>query len=219
MSQETQTINPAEMTAEQLRELLAQKEQEETKARKEREKAYKKSRDEFVKLTVVSMMNISNEMALLKREVVERGNKLHSDMYEIFGKTEKELKSFSIITECGQFKITIERQDRMALDETAEVAVSTIKEVFREKFAKRSKTMFRVLEEILMKNKKGDYDERLVAKLRKHEDELQDPRFSEALDQLAKAYQVTSTATYVRAYKFNEKTNGWDDIPMQWSNM
>jgi hypothetical protein len=79
--------------------------------------------------------------------------------------------------------------------------------------------MYKIIDDILMKNNKGDYDERLVAKLRSHEDDINDPEFSKALDDLAKAYYTFDTATYVRGYVKNLDTNKWEQIPMQFSSL
>ncbi|BDD11671.1 hypothetical protein FUAX_41030 (plasmid) [Fulvitalea axinellae] len=208
------------MSAEELRKALAEREKAENREQEKREKSWREVKDAFVTKAVGTMREISGMMRDFKGEAVSNGNALHKEMYEVFGKKEKEgLKQFSLVTEDGMMKLVIDRQERQELDETATVAIETIKEVFRAKFAVRNKTMYNILDGILVKNKKGDYDERLVAKLRKFEGEVDDREFSEALDQLSKSYNTVGSSTYMRAYVWDKERERWDDVPMAFSRI
>lgn len=211
--------DPNTMTAAELKALLAEKEKEERAEQERKQAAYNRHKDEFIKLMIVQAVAANEQLSTFKKEVVTRGNELHDLMFEVFAKEPKELNKFSLINTDGTFKVEIDRAAKQNLDETAEVHIATIKQVFKDKFEIRNKTWFNILETILMKNGKGDYDERLVAKLRKYEEDINDPRFSEALDGLAKAYYVSDTATYARFYRKNEETNKWESINVQFSSL
>ena len=212
-------MNVNDLSAEELRELLAKKEKQGKLDQAKREKEFNAEKSAFVTESVKLMQELSEMMREFKHDAIKKGNKLHADMYKVFNKKEKELKQFALVSEDGMYKLVIERQDRQQLDETAEVHIETIKTILREKFQSRNKKMYAMLEGVLLKNNKGDYDEKLVSKLRKNEHIVDDPKFSEALAMLAKSYYVTDTATYFRGYKFNKESNKWEDVPMQFSGM
>lgn len=211
--------DPNTMNSAELKALLAEKEKEERAAMQRKQSAYTNRKDDFIHLMIATATQQHEQLAAFKKEVVARGNELHDLMFEVFGKESKDLNKFSLISTDGKHKVEIDRAAKQNLDETAEVHITTIKQVFKDKFEIKNKTWFNILETILMKNAKGDYDERLVAKLRKYEDDINDPRFSEALDGLAKAYYVSDTATYARFYKKDEETNKWVSINVQFSSL
>lgn len=212
------TKSPVEMTAAELEELLAEKKQAERLAKAKKERDYIKYRDNFVMAAISEMADISSQMQQLKQRLLKVGNETHDLMYEIFDKEPKEMKSFTLVTEDQAFKLEIQRAEVQQLNETAEVAISEIKDLLREKFANRNKTMYGMFETVLMKNNKGDYDPRLVAKLRKFESDVNDERFSKALDTLSDAHYVAETSMYVRGY-IRSKEGKYEVIPMQFSSI
>lgn len=207
----------AEMTTAELRQHLEQKEKEERKLKDQARRKYEKDKDAFVASFVSQAAQFHAELKQFKTAAIARGNELHDLMFEVFEKEAKELKSFTIMNEEKTMKVVVERAERHGFNETAEVAIAEIKDVLRAKFEGRNKGMYEIIDSILMKNTKGDYDERLVAKLRRHEETVDDKRFSEALDTLANAYYTTNSGTYIRAYKLNQESNKWDDIVLQFS--
>lgn len=211
--------NPVEMTADELEQLLKEKKQAERLAQKTREKKYESKKQDFIRAMIAKMSYLHQELSDLKKEVVTRGHELHDTMYEVYGKEPKELKQFSLDSEDGKFRLNIESAERQSLDETATVHIQTIKEVMHRKFANRNQKMYKIMNGLLIKNKAGDYDERMVAKLRAFEDVVDDPDFGAALDNLAKAYYTYGTAIYVRGYIKDAETNRWELIPLQFSSL
>lgn len=210
--------SPTEMTAKELEALLAEKKKAERQAKEKRQREYIKSRDIFIASIVAEMMDLSMQMTVLKKRALTVGNEMHDLLYEVFEREPKELKTFTIVNEANNKKLEIQSADRQMLDESADVAIAEIKDILREKFAARNKTVYNMLDAVMMKNNKGDYDERLVAKLRKWESEINDERFSDALDLLSKAYYITGTSMYVRGYVKNER-NQWQLVNMQFSSI
>ncbi len=208
-----------EMSAAELRKHLEAKEREERKIKDQARRKYEKDRDSFVEAFVSHAAQFHADLKAFKTASITRGNELHDMMYEIFEKEAKALKSFTIMNTEKTLKVVVERAERHGFNETAEVAIAEIKDVLRAKFEGRNKGMYEIIDSILMKNTKGDYDERLVAKLRRHEETVADKRFSDALDTLANAYYTTQSGTYIRAYKLNEETNKWEDIILQFSSL
>ena len=212
-------IDITKLSASEIEQYLADKKKEERKEQNAKRKAYETKRDDFIKLSVATAQESAAQLKALKKDVIARGNALHEAMYEIFDKEHKDLKKFPLITEDGKLKLVIESVDRQQLNETAEVHIAAIKTVLSDKFAARNQVMYKIMNDILIKNNAGDYDEKLVAKLRKHELAIDDVRFSAALDGLAQAYYTTGTATYARFYEKNEDGKTWDHINIQFSSL
>jgi len=207
-----------QMSAAELKQLAAAKEKEERARLDAKKKQYTAKRDNFILATVTEMCQLSETLHSLKKKTLTEGNDLHDQMYEIFEKEPKELKRFSLITEDSNHKLEIEKSEVQALNETAEVAITEIRDILRDKFANRNKAMYGVIDSLLSKNRKGDYDPRMVAKLRKHESDVNDERFSKALDTLSAAYYVSDTAMYVRAYKKDQRGK-YQPINIQFSSL
>ena len=205
------------MSTTELRALLREREAEEHKEREGQRAAYDHDRDAYVHGLLARMDDMAAALADLKQQSIRQGQKLHERMYAAYGRVKRrELDHYSLVSSDGRHRVVIERQHRCAYDETSTVAIETIRAVLREKFEGRHKAMYAIIDGILMKNGKGDYDERLVAKLRKHECAVNDSRFSEALDLLAHAYKPTSSQTYVRGYRKDDQGR-WREVSMNWS--
>ncbi|MAX81726.1 MAG: hypothetical protein CL843_16310 [Crocinitomicaceae bacterium] len=207
-----------EMTADELMQLAQEKQQKEKSAAKAAKNKYTNERDAFIALTLAQFSEVSAILSQLKKETIHRASEFRDRAWELQNQEPKDQKQFSIVTEDQQFKLVVENQERNAFNEHAQIAIERIKEILYNKFASRNKAMYNIINDILMKNKSGDYDPKLVAKLRKHEEALNDPEFSAALDELSKSYYVAGSATYVRAYKRDE-SNKWIEIPMQFSSL
>lgn len=215
----TNTKSIEEMSPEELEAILKEKKKAQRAAQSKRERDYERKKDNFVLSTVQQFQSIQEMLRNTKHEVVSRGNALFDELHEIYERDKKDIKQFSLVSADGLHKVVIERAERQGFNEKAEIAIDKIKDILRNKFAARNQVMYRVIDGILMKNKKGDYDERLVSKLRKFEPEIDDPKFSEALDLLSQSFVLTGTALYVRAYHKRDLDGKWEDITVQFSSL
>lgn len=210
---------PKTQTAAELFRLAKEAKAREQADNAEKRKEYDQLRDTYLSTVFTKMEELSEQLNAFKTESVKLGIELHAKMYEAYGREPKDgIDSYTLTASDGNSKVVIERQWRCEYDETAEVAIVKIKEVLRDKFAQRNQAMYSMLERVLLRNNKGDYDERLVAKLRAEEEKVNDPRFGEALTMLAAAYKPVSSQTYIRAYRKGD-TGKWEDITMNWSRM
>lgn len=205
-----------ELTTAQLEQLLAKRKEAENAEMRKKQNEYQKNKEAFINKTIVAFCDVANTLKNLKVETIKKGNALHVEMYDVFNKEEKFQKSFSLISDDGMYKVEVSTHDFQTFNEQSEVHLNSIKEIMQDKFASRNKGVYAMLNEILMKNNKGDYDETLVVKLNKHRETVNDPKFNFALDELAKCFQTYNSATYVRAYQKNE-ANQWQNINIQFS--
>lgn len=207
------------MSAAELKAALKKKQADEKAAKANAKKGYDQLRDSYIETVFSKMEELSAQLRDFKGESVKLGIELHTKMYQTLGREPKDgIDSYTLTSADGLRRVSIERQWRCEYDETSTVAIDTIKAVLRDKFEGRNKSMYRIIDDILSKNGTGDYDERLVARLRKHEEAVDDKRFSEALDILAKAYKPTTSQMYIRAYR-REPGGKWRDVVMNWSAM
>ena len=207
----------SELSVEELQEALKKKQKDELINQKIKKRAYEERRDYLVDTTVDAFKDYQDKLVIFKSLTIALSNELHEEMYQVYNREKKELKQFSLTNEKGTRRLVVEQQEKLHFDETAEVAINQIKELLREKFANRNQKMYSLIDTILMKNKKGDYDERLVSKLRKHEADVNDVRFSEALDILSQAYKPEGSSLYLRAYERDTTTAKWKEISIQFS--
>lgn len=207
-----------DLSTQELEQLLAKRKEAETAELRKKQKTYVDKKEAFIKKTITSFCEAAQFLKSLKSESITDGNTLHKEMYEVFNKAEKHQKSFSLISEDGIYKVEISTHDFQTFNEQSEVHLNSIKEIMEEKFAIRNKGVYAILNDIMMKNKKGDYDETLVVKLNKHRQTVNDERFNFALDELAKCFQTYNSATYVRAFKKND-ANQWKAINIQFSSL
>lgn len=209
----------SKLSAKELAALAREKRKKEEAEMAERRRQYDSTRDTFIDTVFGKVEELSAQLSEFKRESIALGLELHDKMYEAYGRAKREgLDHYSLVSADGMKRIVIERQHRCEYDERAEVAIGAIKEVLRDKFSGRNKEMYEIIDGLLMKNHKGDYDERMVAKLRKYEASVTDPRFTEALALLAQSYRPVDSQLYLRAYRKDE-AGKWVDLPMNWSGM
>lgn len=206
-------------TEEQLEQMLAKKKKEKRQARQQALRNYEAKKNKFIASICQAFVQVQSDLTEMKQEALSIGSDLHQEMYKVYEKPVKPQAQFTLEHEDGNLKVVIENQERQSFNEQAEVHINTIKDILREKFSARNKSMYEIIDAILMKNRKGDYDEKLVAKLNKHRDAVKDERFNEALDLLATCYQTYDSATYIRAYQKNSKTNSWENINIQFSSL
>ena len=194
---------PKQTSVEELRKQLAQAEAVEKKELGKRKKIYETKRNNYIENIVSRFEALSPVLADLKKSALQEGSLLDKEMYEVFGKKSRGHKSVTLKNTLDTMKVEITHQDKFTFDETAQVHIDTIKNVLEEKFASRNKTMYKIITDLLVRNKKGDWNASNVLKLRQTAEEINDPRLTQAVKELILSAQYSGTSDYVRAYKRN----------------
>lgn len=215
----------ADMSADELRKILAQKEAEETRLKEviERKKAYEQNRDKHLQKLHLKFSKLHHELKALKAEALEAGNELYTEMMKVYGKEGEKPNTFTLENELGTIKLEIENQERLAFDETITAGITMIKEVIGKLSRKTDSFTHNALMSTLVKNKKGDFDPKIVAKLKsdaqyiKNEDHKAE--FMEGLQIIQDAQYVSDTARYVRMYEREPETEKFEVIQMQFSTL
>ncbi|QEE51064.1 DUF3164 family protein [Flavobacterium alkalisoli] len=202
----------------ELERILAYRKEQKDAENKAKKAAFEKQKEKFISDTVSQFRAASELLVKLKADTITQANELFKKMFEVNGKELKEQNTFTFKSDDGKMKVQVERQERFEFTEEAIVHINSIRDIFRAKFQDRNKGFYNLLDGILMKNSKGDYDAKLLTKARKQVNDLGDAALIEEFDKLVDCQRVTGSSTYCRAYAVDE--NGkWQDINVQFSSL
>ena len=215
---EVQTKSISEMSKAEIKAYLEQQEKQEKKELAEKRKKFEADKNDFTAHSASKFKQLQAELKSLKDYTIIEANKLFNRMYELHGKDPKETKSFSLKNSDDSVKVTVDRQERFEFTEEAMVHINAIKDIFKEKFAARNKGLYSILDGLLIKGSKGEYDPKLLAKARRQVRELGDDKLVAEFDKLDDCQRVTGTALYCRVYIRSEK-NKWEDVSLQFSSL
>lgn len=222
VGQETpQVIDVSQMTDAQVEEFerkLAERRKATESQKKKIKAAFENEKEQFVIETVEQFQAANELLTELKKVTLEHANRLFAQMFEINGKEAKSQNSFTFKSKDGRMKITVEKQERFEFTTEAIVHITAIRDIFREKFQGRNKGFYNLLDGILMKNTKGDYDAKLLTRARRQVNELGDEQLIAEFDKLVDCQQVTGSAMYCRAHILDDKDK-WQDINVQFSSL
>jgi hypothetical protein len=206
----------SEMTAAELRELAKQKEVAENAQQITRKKAYDVDKENFLNEVSNKFTEVKAILQSLKNDTITHSENFNALKYQLEDKAVKEAKSFELKND--NVKIVVENQDKFDFNDTAIVHITAIKDIFRAKFEGRNKGFYNLLDSILMKNSKGDYDAKLLNKARRQAKELGDDALMLEFDKLNDCLVVVGTAKYVRVYTKDDK-NRWKDVSLSFSSL
>jgi hypothetical protein len=205
-----------EMSASEIEQILKLKKAEETQQAAKRKKAYETDKENFLNEVLNRFTEVNGILTTLKNESIVHSENFNKLKYELEGKEMKEAKSFELKNE--KIKIVVETQERFDFNDEAIVHINAIKDIFREKFENRNKGFYNLLDGILMKNTKGEYDAKLLTKARKQVRELGDENLMNEFDKLNDCMMVVGSSKYVRVYTKDDK-NRWKDISLNFSSL
>lgn len=214
----TQTIDLSTLSASELQAELERRQQAEKDGLAKAKKQFRADKDNFTLHAGSKFKQLQKELTELKQYTIREANKLFDRMYTIEGKEPRETKSFSLKNEDDTIKVTVDRQERFEFNEEATVHINAIKDIFREKFEARHKGMYNLLDGLLIKGTKGEYDPKLLAKARKQVRELGDDNLISEFDKLDDCQRVVGTSLYCRLYMRDDKSK-WQDISLQFSSL
>jgi hypothetical protein len=206
----------SEMTAAEIKVYLKQKETEEKKQVETRKKAYETDKQNYLNEVLTRFQEVNGILSTLKQESIIHAENFNSLKYELDGKEVKEAKSFELKNE--NIKIVVETQERFDFNDQAIVHINAIKDIFKAKFENRNKGFYDLLDSILMKNTKGEYDAKLLTKARNKARELGDENLMSEFDKLNDCLIVVGSAKYIRVYTKDDK-NRWKDVSLNFSSL
>lgn len=217
-TQSPQIVNFSDLPDEEIERIYQERIKGKEQKSKQLQADFKEQKNKFV-VDTANQFQTAHELLLeLKKQTIQQATDLYFKMFEMNGKQMKEQNTFSFKSDDGRFKIQVERQERFEFTEEAIVHITTIREIFRQKFQDRNKGFYNLLDGILMKNSKGDYDAKLLTKARRQVNELGDLTLISEFDKLVDCQRVVGSSLYCRAYALDE-LNKWKDINVQFSSL
>ncbi|MBU2923024.1 hypothetical protein KO504_16870 [Winogradskyella psychrotolerans] len=218
MNTQTETLDLSKLSAKDLKAELDRREKaEKVKAAKERTD-YEADNEHFLMQTVGKFQQLKSELKQLKYYTIKEANKLYHRMYAINEKEAPEVNTFSRINKAQTIKITVDRQDKMKFTDEASVHINAIKDIFKSKFEDRNKGMYKIMDGLLIKGSKGEYDPKLLAKARRQVRELGYEDLIVEFDKLDECQIVEGTSLYCRAYIKND-AGKWEDVSLNFSSL
>ncbi|WP_413533678.1 DUF3164 family protein [Empedobacter brevis] len=207
----------SEMSVDELLALANQKQEAELKQAKQRKDAYFTDKNNFLNDVVTKYQEVQDILRGLKKEAVTHAENFNRLMYEIENKAVKDAKSFKLENEC--VRLVVEEKEFFSFTDEAIVHINSIRDIFRKKFEGRNKAFYNLLDGILMKNSKGEYDPKLLTKARKQVKEIGDEELISEFDKLTDCQKVVGSAKYIRVYTKDEETKKWNDISLNFSSL
>lgn len=181
-------------------------------------RAYEAQNETFCQDTVQKFNAISATLKTLKEETIKEANSLYHQMYLINGREPRQVQSFTRKSADGSIMITVDYQERIEFTDEALVHINAIKDIFKAKFEKRNKAMYAILDGLLVKGRKGDYDPKLLAKARKQIRDLGDNNLIAEFEKLDACQRVYATSSYCRVKQRN-KDGKWEDVNVSFSSL
>ncbi len=217
--QQAQQIDLSQVSEEQLQAALIEKRKIVKQQAQQAYKEYDRDKQTFIGVSLQKAEYLNKELRDFKAHLITEANNLYERMYALNKQEPKPVKSFTLKNETDTMKVVVDRQERFAFTDEAIVHIDAIKERFKEKFAKRNQGLYNLLDSLLIKNAKNDYDPKLLTKARKQINDLGDQQLIDSFDKLLDCQRVVGSALYCRLYMRNDKSHKWMDVSLNFSSL
>lgn len=225
MSEQNIQVHQVEMTAEELAEYQAFKQEQARRQAEERvlqlRDNYAKMSEDFIRKTMKSLTPLSEQIRAKKAAVLEEASALQAlkaELLQIDGKNMP--KSHTFTNEKGTQRVTIGVYETDAYDDTVEEGIAIVKE-YIEGLASdaKSQQLVKMVLSLLQRSANGALKASRVVRLHKLADESGDERFIEGVKIIENAYRPAISRTYIRCEKREIDENGgvvhdWEAIPL-----
>jgi hypothetical protein len=181
---------------------------------KEERGAYRQLVEETIKISAAELIEASNQIATIKKKVLDRFNKAIEVKCDLFG-TEK-MKQFShTFTDAeATFRITVGQYMIDSYRDTVNEGVAIIKEAISS-FATDDKTkaLVNTIINLLSKDRKGNLKASRVLQLQRTAEELGNEQIKQGVKIIQEAYQPTVSSTYIKLERKVEN-GSWTSVPL-----
>jgi len=223
MSSTTSIIekNPAlaDISYEELEELLNEKKAFATKQAQDKRSKYEQRREALLIDLCQFAIGLRGQMLDLKLEAFSDMAKFRLEMLaygEIRG-GENNKGSFELKNDLYKIKYT--SQVNKCFDERAELAEEKLKKFLSSFVKKNDKSAYDLIVTLLERNKTGDFDFDLINRLYKMKDRFQNPLWVEALEMFMESYSPNGTAQYIQFFTKNATNNSWEAVVLDFAKL
>lgn len=215
---ENKNYHYQEMSARELKVLLAKKEKEERENRRKEKEVYESTRDALVLSMVQEAKELHEAMAKRKSKLMAAIREFKETAHK-YGDIRKDSKGgFSLRTANGQMLVKYERHTKVEYDERADAAEDLIKDFLLDKVKKADQQSYRTIATLLSRNNKGDFSTSAIQSIIKLEDNYDDDRWRKAIRLFKESFRIVEVSNSLTFYEKSE--DGKDElIPLNFSTL
>jgi|GEM_PF-299904 len=214
--------NPAlaDMSIEEIQELLKEKQNADLAEKQKKRKAYESQKEELINTLGGFALSLKGQMLDLKCESFAELTKFREKMLEYGDLRGKEKNKGSFELKNERFKIIFRSQISKSFDERAELAEAKLKEFLSTFVKKKDKSAYSIVMALLERNDKtGDFDINLINRLYKMRDQFDNPLWHQALDLFQESYSPYGTAQYIQFLVKNDTNNSYEPISLDFAKI
>ena len=214
-----------EMTAEELEQFQAFKQEQAKRQAQERvellEKNYKDMVEKFVNRTINKLRPLSEKIRQKKEEVLDEASALSALKQELLELNGKNMpKSHQYTSAAGDKRVTIGVYETDAYDDTVEEGIAIVKEYIESLASdEKSAQLVKMVMSLLQRSANGALKASRVVRLHKLAEESGDQRFVEGVRIIEAAYRPAISRTYIRCEvrQIDEESGvvkDWEQLPL-----
>ena len=214
-----------EMTAEELEQFQAFKQEQAKRQAQERvellEKNYKDMVEKFVNRTIQKLRPLSEKIRQKKEEVLDEASALSALKQELLELNGKNMpKSHQYTSAAGDKRVTIGVYETDAYDDTVEEGIAIVKEYIESLASdEKSAQLVKMVMSLLQRSANGALKASRVVRLHKLAEESRDQRFIEGVRIIEAAYRPAISRTYIRCEvrQIDEESGvvkDWEQLPL-----
>lgn len=208
----------SELTAEELKTLLADVQRKEKAEKAKKEKAYQATKNQLVNELVHNAIGIRDILLEFKNSSFDR-LKSHYELMKEYGEVKSNHKgNFQLKSDDGQFKVEFANQVIKEFDERSELAAEHLNEFLATHVKKRSEADYNMIKGFIEK-KNDKFDVSLVGRLFQMEDNYEHPLWKKAIELFKVSYVEVDSAQYVRFFKRNDQNGQYENINLNFASV
>jgi len=212
-----ETKQVQDLTTDELKALLAQKEAEQNAKREAARNKYEEERDFFVKDVIVNAVDLSEALSEFKKRLHQRFDEFQEKLNE-YGEIRSNSKGgFSITTKDGKLRVKRYRSTMPSWDERSEKAMAMISDFLRDTVKKKDQKLFEILITFIQRNEKGELEYAKVMHLLQHRNKYNDPRWTEGLKLIEESYSNQLRGYGYEFYVKDEATGKFEKIEINFT--
>ncbi|MBN1652027.1 MAG: DUF3164 family protein [Bacteroidales bacterium] len=189
-------------------ELLAELERREAskkEALKKKKLDYESDRDDLVNYLLTDALTLHAQLLMFKNVAVEELEAFYEKAKQ-YGDVRSHSKGgFSLRSNDGRYKVVLERNTKVELDERANMAEKLIREFLGDMVKKRDQKAYEIITTLLQRGKDGKFNPAAVAALLKWEDSYDDERWVRAMELFKESHNLTVIGMNVSFYRKNNE--------------
>ncbi|MDX1491301.1 MAG: DUF3164 family protein [Pseudohongiellaceae bacterium] len=171
------------------------------------------ARDELVMDIVAKAQEISDQLAATKKSIhddIDAFVEMSAEQYDV--KLGGSKGNVSLLSFDGRYKVLLARHDHIVFDERLQAAKKLIDECLQEWSKGAHKGLIVMIDDAFRTDRNGELRTARILALRRHD--IDDERWSKAMDAISDALQVVGSKSYIRVYERIADTDNYRQIPL-----